>query len=408
MTIPSITLDSQITLRDLSTQIEDGVALIGWQGQFLELPPEGIEFIGWLNEGLTVGQARERFETKFNPFPDEDLFGVMDAFLDSDFIAVIDGHDLTPQKEEPIQDDGAWIPQVWAQRIYSTPVLLAWIAFVLPATWLWVTTPSLWPRYSDYFWIEYNFIIILVGLLVWLFAMFAHELSHLLAARAKGIEATITWTQRLGFIPMSQTIMHNIWAVPRNSRYLPLVAGMMTDWVQMGVLLYLLSAYTVGLLSLPLLFVKFMKFYLLVLLMGVTAQFWLFSKMDGYFLLSALLGQRNLQADTYSWLGNQFKKLPVLRNLPLIRSLAPFEPPPAGMRYIYIYSLITLSWGALFMGQFLLVQIPIKIRLIWESLLKIGAGVALNPIEFADGIATLLSQGIDVGLLIYAYLRTEK
>ncbi|MDM8520412.1 hypothetical protein QUF64_10220 [Anaerolineales bacterium HSG6] len=408
MTIPSITLDSQITLRNLSTQIEDGVALIGWQGQFLELPPEGIEFIGWLNEGLTVGQARERFETKFNPFPDEDLFGVMDAFLDSDFIAVIDGHDLAPQKEEPIQDDGAWIPQVWAQRIYSTPVLLAWIAFVLPATWLWVTTPSLWPRYSDYFWIEYNFIIILVGLLVWLFAMFAHELSHLLAARAKGIEATITWTQRLGFIPMSQTIMHNIWAVPRNSRYLPLVAGMMTDWVQMGVLLYLLSAYTVGLLSLPLLFVKFMKFYLLVLLMGVTAQFWLFSKMDGYFLLSALLGQRNLQADTYSWLGNQFKKLPVLRNLPLIHSLAPFEPPPAGMRYIYIYSLITLSWGALFMGQFLLVQIPIKIRLIWESLLKIGAGVALNPIEFADGIATLLSQGIDVGLLIYAYLRTEE
>lgn len=388
---PIITLNSSVQLKQLSKQVEDGVAIIGRNGQFLELPQEGLQFIDWLNAGLTVSEARQRFEATFNPFPDDELMAVMDAFLEHGFIASVDGSILVTE-ETLVQDDTGWVSQEWAQRLFSTPMLIGWLLFVTPAICGWVVTPGLWPQYRDYFWIEYNFIIILVGLLVWLVHMFLHELFHLVAARAKGISATITWTQRVGFIPMSQTIMHDIWAVPRTHRFLPLAAGMVFDLFYLSILLYLLLGHTYQLFTLPLIGIQFLKFLALSLILAVTAQFWLFSKMDGYFLLSAILGQRNLQSDTYHWLRSK------------IQSTSTFIPPPTGMRYIYIYTVITVGWGVLFVGQFLLISIPIKLRLIWESILKISFSTGY-PFIFADGVATLTSQGIDIGLLIYAYWR---
>ncbi len=149
----------------------------------------------------------------------------------------------------------------------------------------------------------------------------------------------------------------------------------------------------IGVLALPLIVIKFLKFYLLTSTLALTAQFWLFSKMDGYFLLSALLGQRNLQSDTYNWL--KFK----------IGKLSSFDPPASGMKFIYVYTLISLIWGSLFISQFLVINLPIKLRLLWESILKISGGITETPIDFADGVAVIASQAIDLSLLIYAYWR---
>lgn len=386
-----ITLESRIKLRPLSRQIENDVAIIGHNDYFLELPLAGLDFLNWLEQGLSLAEARARFEQRHNPFPDDDLQAVMAAFLEGDFIAAIDDQPLGPHHKHPTQRHR--LPQRWAQMLFSSPVLLAWIILVAPAAVLWVYTPALWPRRADFFWSEHYFLVVLVGILMWLLGMVAHELAHWLACRAKGIEATITWTQRLGFFPMSQTIMHNIWAVPRSARLLPLAAGMVLDIFLISLVLYLLYAGHAGWLVLPLIVTKLLKFYLLTSILALTAQFWLFSKMDGYFLLSSLLGQRNLQTDTYHWLKSRFRRTQT------------FEPPAGGMRFIYLYGLITVLWGGLFMGQFLLVDLPIKLQLLWTSLLKIGDNNALMSIEFADGVAVVTSQLIFWGLLLYAYWR---
>lgn len=394
MELSAISLDSRICLRPLSKQVENGVVVIGWGDQFLELPLEGLQFIAWLDEGLSLTEARRRFEALYNPFPEPELVEVVKAFWESGFIAAVDGQAVA-SLPRPVAAQAYWLSQAWARRIFSTPVLVAWMVVVIPAIVLWMSTPELWPLRSDYFWLDYNFLIVLVGLLLWLVDMPLHELAHLAACRAKGIEASITWTQRLGFIPMSQTIMHNIWAVPRSTRLLPIAAGMVLDILRISVLVYLLFFQHIGLLLWPVLIVKFLKFYLLTSTLSLAAQFWLFSKMDGYFLVSALLGQRNLQADTYQWLKS------------LLHRAGRFDPPAAGMKFIYLYALITIIGGGLFMGQFLAVQLPIKLRLLWESLLKIGGGVTIAPLEFGDGVAVLTSQVIDLGLLFYAYWRKK-
>jgi hypothetical protein len=390
--VPPISLDSQILLHPLSKQLENGVAIIGRGDQFLELPSEGLDFIAWLDDGLNLGQARERFEALHNPFPDEEVIGVIHAFLDCDFVASVDGQPIAP-RHAPLKSSADWIPQSWVQALFSKPVLIAWTMIVVPAAILWVVTPKLWPRRTDYFWADHYSIVVLTTMLFWLLGMLLHESAHWLACRAKGIEATITWTQRLGFFPMSQTIMHNIWAVPRAARFLPLAAGMAWDIFTLSVTLYLLFSEATGFLTMPSLATKLLKSYVLLMTLALTSQFWLFSRMDGYFLLSALLGQRNLQSDTYNWLKSK-----------VIRAKA-FDPPAGGMKFIYIYALITVFWGGLFMGRFLLIDLPIKLQLIWQSLLKIVGGANIAPIDFADGVAVFCSQVIYYSLLIYTYWR---
>src|SRR5512134_862109 len=87
MELSAISLDSQIRLRPLSRQLENGVAIIGWGDEFLELPPEGLHFIAWLDEGLSLSEARRRFEAHYTPFSDDEVWEVIKAFWESNFIA---------------------------------------------------------------------------------------------------------------------------------------------------------------------------------------------------------------------------------------------------------------------------------------------------------------------------------
>jgi hypothetical protein len=390
--IPAITLESRVRLRPLSKQLENGVVIIGRGDQFLELPSEGLDFLVWLEENLSLAQARERYEARYEPFPRDEVLDMIHAFLECDFVATIDGQPIAPRRT-PLKSNAGWFPQSLAQALFSKPVLIAWMVFVVPAAILWMRTPELWPRRADYFWVDHYSIVILCGMLIWLIGMPLHELAHWLACRAKGIEATITWTQRLGFFPMSQTVMHNIWAVPRRARFLPLAAGMIWDVFVLSLALYLLYFARMGWLALPWLATSLLKFYVLFITMALAAQFWLFSRMDGYFLVSSLLGQRNLQSDTYDWLKSRLFKAKA------------YDPPAGGMKFIYIYAVMTAFWGGLFMAQFLLVSLPIKLQLIWESLLKVLNGAQVAPIEFYDGLGVLASQLIFYGLLLYAYMR---
>jgi hypothetical protein len=121
--------------------------------------------------------------------------------------------------------------------------------------------------------------------------------------------------------------------VPRKARFLPLGAGMAWDVFVLSLALYLLYFGRTGWLALPWLATSLLKFYVLFITMALAAQFWLFSRMDGYFLVSSLLGQRNLQSDTYSWLKSK-----------VIKARA-YDPPAGGMKFIYLFALITAFWG---------------------------------------------------------------
>ncbi|MCB0154228.1 MAG: hypothetical protein KDF65_05475 [Anaerolineae bacterium] len=97
----SISLDSRISLRPLSQQVENDVVVLGYADQFLELPVEGLQFLTWLDEGLNLAEAKQRFETEIGPLAEADVLEIMDAFLESDFIAAIDGSAI-PTRHKPV------------------------------------------------------------------------------------------------------------------------------------------------------------------------------------------------------------------------------------------------------------------------------------------------------------------
>jgi hypothetical protein len=237
--LPEITMESRVRLRPLSKQRESGVVIIGWHDEFLELPDAGLDFLAWLDEGMTLAQAREQFERRHDPFPEDDLLEVINTFLEYDFIAEIDEQTIPPRSAHH-KPRKIWFRQSWARAIFSKPVLIAWLVIAIPATYIWVATPDLWPRASDFFWTDYYFLVVLIGLLLWLLNTAVHESAHWIAARAKGIDASISWSQRAGFFPVSQTVMHNIWAVPRSARLVPISAGLIWETFAISLVLYLL------------------------------------------------------------------------------------------------------------------------------------------------------------------------
>ena len=52
--MPSITLNSKISLRPLTQQVENGVVVLGHANEFLELPEEGVRSISGIPMALKM------------------------------------------------------------------------------------------------------------------------------------------------------------------------------------------------------------------------------------------------------------------------------------------------------------------------------------------------------------------
>ena len=58
--------------------------------------------------------------------------------------------------------------------------------------------------------------------------IFVHELAHLIAARAVGVNSRMGISHRLWYL-VAETDLTGLWSVTRNQRYLPMLAGMIVD-----------------------------------------------------------------------------------------------------------------------------------------------------------------------------------
>ena len=75
---PAISLDSRVRLRPLTKQLENGVVIIGHGDQFLELPTEGLDFLAWLDQGLTLAELA--IHAQVAPLAERDMAQYRSAF----------------------------------------------------------------------------------------------------------------------------------------------------------------------------------------------------------------------------------------------------------------------------------------------------------------------------------------
>ena len=186
--------------------------------------------------------------------------------------------------------------------VFSPAAFVAYVCVVLAGIAVVLVDPYLAPRRSHVFFTD-SFVVIELSLFVLqLPLVLLHESAHVLAGRRLGLRTRLRLSRRLYFV-VFETVMNGLVAVPRGKRYLPMLAGMLTD---LGVA----AAFTVAAWGLrgPVADVEWAAGLCLALafttLLRIAWQLYFFLRTDIYYLVTTVLGCVDLHAAARQYLLN--------------------------------------------------------------------------------------------------------
>jgi hypothetical protein len=216
---------SHIHLNALSVVKEaDGSYLVGRRrsSEFVSLPAIGATVIAAFQSGHTVEESG--LEASRLAGQDVDIMDFVHTLADLGFIADIDG--------VPASVPDSWVnsgadhePALVTRLLFGR---VAWVFYAAAALFcgcVLMLVPGMRPTFRALYFLPDPALslVILTGLSIVLSA--AHEESHVLAARAAGVQTRLRLSRRLYF-PVFECDLSGLWAVPRRQRFSPLLAGM--------------------------------------------------------------------------------------------------------------------------------------------------------------------------------------
>jgi hypothetical protein len=220
-----------------------------------------------------------------------------------------------------------------------------------------------------------------------------HEAAHALAGRRLGLPSRLSVSRRLHYV-VAQTTMDGLVAVPRRSRFLPILAGMLCDLAVTAVLTLgaAVTRHADG--AFPLAGSILLALAYLTLLRLVW-QCWFFLQTDIYYLVVTVLGCVDLQATTRQLLANWMR-----RRLGRPARYDPNSWHPRDRAVARWYSvLMVIGYGAA-IAVLLAGVLPVLARLFGTALARITGG-APGGTGLLDSIAFLV---LAIGELVVAGL----
>lgn len=385
--------ESRIWVAPFTRQVEGEELVIGRPetGVFLVLPSEAVDVLDSLASGLTVGQAVERYRDQYGE--DVDLEGFLAELETKGFVRIAGaGGETLPQ--QGLSSDSrrrfhfAGLPQPIAARIFSRPVVGVCLGLILTALGLAVVDPGVLPRWDDLFF-PADFALLAPWLMLFsLVSVFFHEMGHLIAAKAVGVDSRLGFGNRL-WILVAETDMTGLWTVPRERRYLPLLAGPLVDATSASILIFLLAAVQRGWIGLPARAVTLVQAMFLLYVFGLLWQCYFFVRTDVYYVLANFFRCKNLMGDTEAFLRNQSARF-----LRWMRRTDQSHIPSSEMRAIRAYSVIWLAGRVLALALLVLVQLPLAGRYLSAFLgFQAAPGAGLAAYSPLTGILFLLVLG---------------
>jgi putative peptide zinc metalloprotease protein len=312
------------------------------RGEFVLLPPIGIEVIHLLESGRSVREV-------------EDAIG---AEVDiPDFVATLEDLGfIRPGASVPRPTARAarrsWLLQV----LFSRGAWLLYACTGVLTTGLIVYRPSLFPTYRDIFFLPSPvFSIACITLLMYLLAGL-HEVCHWAGARAAGLQSRMTVSRRLYFLAF-ETDLTRLWALPRRERYGPLLAGMAFDTVVLcGATVVRLGAGE-GWLPLAPEVSTFLGALAFTQIAALAAQCYVFMRTDVYAVLITATGCVNL------WRVNQLRLLRIVRPLNAAQQHELATAHPRDLQIARWYSGLYVAGVALASAFFVAYFLPATVRL---------------------------------------------
>ena len=374
--------EARVILRATVRQPDGEETILGRSdtGVFLVLPTEALEILDDLDAGKTVGEAQARFEERHGEQPDlEELL----CTLEEQGLVELWTAEAQPSRgPERLRFHFAGFPEGLARRIFG-PVSLALCAgLVTVALILLALDGSVLPdRKALYF--QQN--LTLITFLIFSAhhaALLVHEMAHLVAARAVGVASRLGIGHRL-WILVAEADMSGLWAVPREKRYLPLLAGPLVDAASASLLVIVLFGSRHGWWPIPQGVAAMISALLFIYLMSLLWQCFFFVRTDLYYVLSNYFGCKNLLGDTEallrSWLG---------RRLPLLGRREPPQIPPHELRVVKAYMGVWFLGRVLALAVLGFVYIPLVVHYTVTVSRTLGAGYRADPYAFLDALVT--------------------
>lgn len=307
--------DGKITVLPFTQQPDGEETIIAnaTRTSFLSLPTSAIGILHWLAEDKTVAEAQALYQEKYDELPDMEDF--LELLADEGFVVPRDGAaQQSAPSADPVQartPSGAPVSrqryhfesfsQDLARRIFSRPVLVACALCIVAGLCLVVVDPSLIPS-PQVLVFKQNLTLMSIGLYLLIFpAVFLHEMAHLVAARAAGIPAKLSISNRL-WVLVAQTDMTGIWMASRRQRLLAVLAGSLLDATVSALLVGLLFAQRwIALFPGVVLFCQVALFTYLIRLLW---QCYFFVRTDFYYVVAMAFNCKDLMGDAEALLRN--------------------------------------------------------------------------------------------------------
>ncbi|MGW4570342.1 hypothetical protein [Streptomyces tendae] len=376
---PRITPTTRVLLHDLAVRRDRDEWIVGRMATrtFVALPAAGARAVELLGAGLSVGRTEESLRAETGEeFDIADFVGDLAAL---GFVARIGDH-AVPDAEPP----RASLPWLRPRhvRLALHPVLPLLVAALLAAAVVvLVRRPDLLPGYRDLLWSRHGSVVLLSGAAAGWTLLLAHELAHLVTARAAGVPGKMRLGTRLQFLVM-QTDISGIELAPRRHRLTAYLAGIALNLSVASSLVLALAPTEPGTTAHRLLAAA-----LLLALLPLPFQCMVFTRTDLYFVLQDLTGCRDLYGDGLAYA--RYRARRSLRSARTVRTVRrgvragdrdddPSARLPAHeRRAVRLYSVVLVVGTAACLTFMAAVTLPVDIALLVRAVRGLGPGHGL-------------------------------
>ncbi|QAY76230.1 hypothetical protein [Sphingosinicella sp. BN140058] len=269
--------------------------------EFYQFPAEGVRIIELLRSGLDAARVKTILAREYSDDLDVDDF--IASLVEIGFVYPADEVDGFKRRLARQPSDRrltfACSPAV-ARALLSPATLLLYVAVIGIAGYKMVADPALRPDWGALA-LEHDITLTMIPLLL-LYACTVsfHELGHMLAAARYGVRSKLGIGNRLWAI-VAEADLSGIHALPKRQRYLPLLAGMLTDLFTISVTTLVIA----GLLAQGGhdYLTQLLKALVLQIIITLTWQFNIFLRTDVYYVLCTHLNYPDLDSDARLYLG---------------------------------------------------------------------------------------------------------
>ena len=364
-------LDQPLRLHPLTYLEEGDEVTVGRAdiNSFGLFPPDGAALLRRLEAGSPPNEAARWYSAQYGEQVDM-----------GEFLEVLEDLNLVLREgETPTVITVRW--QRLARALFSPAAWAGYAALTVAALVAMIRHSYLLPTYNHLFFTRSSLLILTLGIVLGQLPLqLLHEAYHALAGRRLGLNSTLRIGHRFIYV-VFETSLDGLVAVPRRKRYLPMLAGMLTDVLALAALTLAAAALHPANPSgsgAQAVAYRFLLATAFGVVLRLAWQFYFFLRTDLYYLASTVLGCNDLQATARQMMWNRLWRF--LRRPARLADESAWTPRDASAARWYSW-LMVAGYGWL-LAIIAIVLVPTAVRLTRQAVHDlVRAG---SPLRAAD------------------------